>query len=260
MAIKGKKRSRGGRTRVAAAPRPVFVTPKKPLVQRIWFRTLVLAILVGTVAAAGFFFWQERRAAAEEEAAREDVARLGVAIETALIGAAQPAGQSLVVMPEIGQTLVEFQTGEIRERRVLRRVEDFEQTLRAADERLAAIQTERAQARQAITRMREGLAQYQGVVADIPGFLELEDEDEQRDAAIRLTTGLEEAGATFNTGWLIFLTLRSEVGLDQPAPEMDPVFPGTEPGLPPGFDPGMLPEDFDPEQLPDEIPQPEAEE
>lgn len=253
MAIKGKRRSRGGRARVAAPPRPVFVEPKKPLFRRLWFRTLLGAVLIGLMATAGFFFWQERQAAAEAEEAREDVARLGVHIEGALLGVAQQLGGQLIVLPEMGEALVQIQSGEARERRVRRQAEGWEEALRETDQSLAAIETDRGQIRQAIARLREGLGQFIALAGDIPEILDADDEDERRELAVELATRHQEASATISNGWLIYQGVRAEVGLEQQAPEMDP-------NVPPGF-PGIPPEGLDPELLPDDVgSEPSAEE
>lgn len=247
MAIKGKRRSRGGRARVAAPPRPVFVEPKEPVFRRLWFRTLVGAVLIGLVATAGFFFWQERKAAAEAEEAREDVARLGVRIEGALLGVSQQLGDQVVVLPEMGEALIQVQTGDARERRVRRQIEEWEAALRDADDALAAIETDRGQVRQVIARLREGLAQFLAVAADIPEALSVEDEEERQELVIELATRHQEASATINNAWLIYQGVRVEVGLEQPAPETDPNVPPGFPGVPPeGLDPNVIPGDAEP--------------
>lgn len=240
--------------RVSAPPRPVMVTPKKPLVRRLWFRALVVTVLVGAVATGGFFAWQERRAAAELEAAREEVARLGVQIDAALIqvGQQMPSGE-YAILPEMGQTMAELGSGEFRPRPILRQVEEWETALDDAGVSLGAIETDQAGGRQALARMREGLIQYRDVVSSLRDAVEEPRNAPRQEIIIDLQGRTQQAGETFNSGWLIYATLRAEVGLDAVPGGMDPgqLPPGVDPGqLPPGFDPGQLPPGFDPSQLP----------
>jgi hypothetical protein len=241
--------------RVSAPPRPVMVTPKKPLVRRLWFRALVVTFLVGAVATGGFFAWQERRAAAELEAAREDVARLGVEIEAAVLGVGQPMPTGeYAILPEMGQTLAEIGSGEFRPRRILRQVEEWEGALEDTEAALAAIETDQAGGRQALARMREGLGLYAGVVSSIPDALEETRDARRQEALVGLQTRALEGAETFSSGWQIYVTLRAEVGLDAVPGGMDPgqLPPDFDPTqLPPGFDPTQLPEGFDPTQLPE---------
>ncbi len=242
MAIKGKRRSRGGRSRAPAAPpKPKLVTPKKPLLRRTWVQATVLLILLGGIAGGALAGWRARRAAAEREELREAVARAGVRIETAVTQIGGQIGPgAFLVLPEMGQAISEIQTGEYRERRIRRDAEDWAARLTAAEAALAAIETDNRDLRRAIQSLRDGITLHAEVAADVPRALDLEGK-ERRTLLRDLQRRLQEAGGTFNRGWLIYLNERIDVGLEgEEAPQ-----PGVQTVFPPGFDPFAPPGDFE---------------
>lgn len=272
MAIKGKKRSRGGRAKArSAAPKPKLVEVKPPLAQRRWFRLAALAVVAAGVVTAGLLIWGEVQANREREAAQKAVARTGVAIENALIpvGEPIPGGGGVIVLTELSTTLQEIQSGEFKERQVLSRVEEWQGAVADAQEALDEIETDNNDLRRAIRAIREGLGLYTGVVNTVPDALDVE--GEERDARLaEIQAQLQTAAARVDSGWLIYRNERIDVGLDEglnagvdtqvppgfpPGGELPPGFPpGGE--VPPGFPPGgEVPPGFAPGE---EVPIPEA--
>ena len=241
MAIKGKKRSRGGKARArSAAPRPTLVQRKPPLRRRTWFRVTALAVLV--LAAGGITYWvlAERRSAAEAREAREEVGRVGALMEAAMTGVGQAIpGGGLVVLPELGQTVSQINTGDARPRRVERDAEAWEEALRGASAGLAEIRTDRGDLRRAITRIREGLELYLPIIRELPDLVRLE-RDERSENVAGLLDRLAAASGAVDSGWLIYRNDRVDVGLDQGQPGAQTELPpGMNPFAPPG--PGEVP-------------------
>lgn len=239
MAIKGKRRSRGGKGRArAAAPRPVMVQRKPPLVRRTWFRLTVLAVLVLAAAGITFGVVSARRQAAEEREAREEVQRVGALMEGALVGIGQAIpGGAPVILPELGQAVSGITTGDARPRRVERNAAEWEEGLTTGIERLAEIRTDRGDLRRAVAGVREGLELYLPIVREVPQVARLRGRRGE-EAATALLESLSAAGAAVSEGWGIYQQARQEVGLDAGAPQGQPQFPpGGQPQLPPGLDP-----------------------
>lgn len=250
MAIKGKKRSKGGRARArAAAPKPKLVEVKPPLAQRPWFRYTLLGLLVGVVALVAYLFWADYQADKRAEEERKAVARTGVAIENALIpvGEVAPGGTSVIILTELSTTLQEIQSGEFKESQVRSRVEEWLADIEGAQEGLDGVRTDNPDLRRAIRGLKEGLGLYTGVVNTVPDTLELE--VEEREARLtEIQIQLQEATSQVQSAWLIYQNERTDVGLNQGTPGMGtgvpPGFPpgGEIPGLPPGSDiPGLPP-------------------
>ena len=235
MAIKGKKRSRGGKARArSGAPRPTLVQRKPPLRRRTWFRATALLVLV--LAAGGITYWvlAERRAAAEERAAREEIQRVGALMEGAIVGIGGVAQHIPVILPELGQALSEITTGDARPRRVEQDAAEWEEGLEAASERLASIRTDRGDLRRAITGVRDGLDLYLPIARDLPDLTRLRG-DERAEAAAAVLGQMDAARAAVDAGWEIYRNARAEVGLEVGTPGVQPqIPPGGDPFAPPG--------------------------
>lgn len=236
MAIKGKRRSRGGKARArAGAPRPVLVQRKPPLARRTWFRVTAALVLVLAAAGIAFGVVVSRRNAAERQAAREEVQRVGALLEGSIVGIGGVApGGVPVILPELGQTVSQITTGDARPRRVARDAAGWEEGLQAAIEELGGITTDREDLRRAVTQVREGLELYLPIVRDVPEVARLRG-DERAEAAAKIQDGLAAAAAAVDSGWGVYRTARAEVGLS-----MGP--PGLQPQVPPGGDPFAPPE------------------
>ncbi|HEX6262103.1 MAG TPA: hypothetical protein VF097_04575 [Actinomycetota bacterium] len=240
MAIKGKKRSRGGRSRArAVAPRPTLVVPKKPFFQRTWVRWSLIGLLVLTVSGLAFGVIAARRAAAEREAAQNEVERVGEELERAVAPVAQVSGQSLVVLPQLGATLLDIQAGEARERRVRRQIARWEEDLAATRDDLGAIETDRRDLRRSIERISGGLEFFQVLLQGVPALLDEEQEARVAEATVALQGDLQTAAGTVQSGYLIYLNERVDVELDEGTPGLQTELPGNNPFGVPG--PGEVP-------------------
>ena len=240
MAIKGKRRSRGGRSRARTiAPRPTLVVPKKPFFQRTWVRVTMVVLLVLAVAGITLGVIAARRSAAEREAAQREVTRVGQAMEEALAPVAQIGGGTALILPELDSTIIEIQGGEARPRQVERRIAGWDEELRAAAEDLGAIETDRPALRQAIERIGGGLELYLALLEGVPALLELETRPEIEEAILALQPEFQAASGTVQSGYLIYLNERVDVGLDEGTPGFDTQIPGTNPFDLPG--PGEVP-------------------
>ena len=241
MAIKGKKRSRGGKARArSGAPRPTLVQRKPPLRRRTWFRATALVVLV--LAAGGITYWvlAERRAAAEERAAREEVGRVGALMETSMTGVGQVIpGGGLVVLPELGQAVSEITTGAARPRRVERDAAAWEESIRGALDRLRGIRTDRGDLRRSLERLQGGLGMYVPIIRELPKVVRLSG-DELAEAVAGLQDRLAAAAGAVESAWLIYRNDRVDVGLDEGTPGIQTELPpGMNPFAPPG--PGEVP-------------------
>lgn len=239
MAIKGKKRSRGGRSRAGVAPRPRLVVPKKPFLRRTWVRVTLVALLVLVVSGITFGVIVARRSAVEREAAQREVTRVGEAMEEALAPVAQIGGGTALILPELDPTIIEIQNGEARPRRVERLMARWEEDLGAAIEDLGAIETDRMGLRRAVERIGDGMEIYAVLIQGIPALLELETRPEIEEAILALQPEFQAAAGTVQSGYLIYLNERVDVGLDEGTPGFDTQIPGTNPFDLPG--PGEVP-------------------
>jgi hypothetical protein len=114
MAIKGKRRSRGGRT-VAAPPRPQLVVRRKPFWQRTWFW---IAVAVVAVAAIAFGVVMNMRANDREASKRRQLA--AVQNFSAAVQGEFPDDRSVVPpdliipFPTFRQTIDDLSSGDMR--------------------------------------------------------------------------------------------------------------------------------------------------
>lgn len=230
MAIKGKRRSRGGRSRArTVAPRPTLIVPKKPFFRRTWVRVSLGLLLVLAVSGITFGVIAARRAAVEREAAQQEVTRVGEEMEEALAPVAQVGTRSILPLPNLDPTIAEIQDGEARPGRVERLTAGWREDLRIALEDLQAIETDRRDLRRAIERIGEGLEMYAILIQGVPSLLELERQREIEEALLALQPELRAAVGTVQSGYLIYLNERVDVGLDEGTPGFDPQVPETNP-------------------------------
>lgn len=239
MAIKGKKRSRGGRSRArVVAPRPTLVVPKQPFFRRTWVRVALVALLVLAVSGITFGVILARREAAEREAAQREVTRVGEELEAALAPVAQFASDSVLLLPELEPTIAHIQGGTAPRRQVERRLGRWETQLRAVSEDLQAIETDRPDLRRSMARIEDGLDMYTVILRSVATLLELEQQRRIDNAVIALQPQLQTAASTVQSGFLIYLNERVDVGLEGRS-GITTELPGTNPLDIPG--PGEVP-------------------
>lgn len=143
MAIKGKRRARGGRP-VGAAPRPVIVLPRKPLLQRRGFRiglAVFLAAALGGGVAGGLL---ASRSGRQVEREREAVQQFSSLVEASLVGVGQSIGPSqFLPFPELLADVDGLRTEEVRPRKAIRDATTFADAARAAYTRIEEIDSSR---------------------------------------------------------------------------------------------------------------------
>jgi hypothetical protein len=115
MAIKGKGRSK--RRGVAAAPKPVYVQPKRPLLTRreVWIPALVIVVL-GTIAGVFLGLRSEHHHNQQKAlTARESsiVDRFGHTMDSDLAGVGQPFQTQFQAFPDLTTDVTKLQSGQL---------------------------------------------------------------------------------------------------------------------------------------------------
>ena len=265
MAIKGKKKSKGGSgtRRITTAPRPQIVVPKKPVMQRTWFRAILIGIVLAAVSVWAVLYLDERRDAQAAQEAQDEVRTTGALIEGAvgLVGSALPGGIGFQVLPDLGATLAEMQTfatfeepadegkdegdeptpgptptpepeepPKLNENRISEESEGWVTALGQADERLERISTTNRKLERVIQSIRDALEMFVPIAEAVPDALEL-DKKEMADEVTTLQTDLSAATSAFDSAMFEYQAIRQEVGLVDPAAGG---IPGGIPGIPTG--------------------------
>jgi hypothetical protein len=113
VAIKGKGRSK--RRGVAAAPKPVYVKPKRPLLGRRWFQVTVLSVIVvGAVAGvvtALLIKHHDNQIRARTAAEKSITQRFGTTVDTDLSGVGQPFQTEFSPFPTLSSDISQFEAG-----------------------------------------------------------------------------------------------------------------------------------------------------
>ena len=236
MAIKGKRRSRGGRTSIGAAPRPQFVVPKKPVFQRTGVRVfLILFVLAGLITGIVVGI-NVRNTNRKREEAQQDVKEFQVRVEAALTAKAigQTETTSVLILPELGQTISELQAGQIKKGQVKgtkAKLEIWNTDTKEAAEKIAVLDVGvseyQGDLNESKTLIRQSLIMYAGLAQSVSLALDLEGAPRET----LLQNILEQyptAATVFDTGWRALQTVRSELGIAEPI-----VPPGLQqPGVP----------------------------
>lgn len=247
MAIKGKPRSRGGGgRRVATAPRPQPVIPKKPLLRRTAVRITALVVLVAGIVTVVLVALASQRADDRRERQREAVASAGVRIEGAIEGVAQPQPPAgVLILPELGQAFGELQAENPKVGRLGKQSGTWAEDLEKAATEMGSITTQNADLREAKQDMQQGLQLFASIVRTFRVGVGLEEGD-RNDVLEPIGQQLTLAQSVFQAGWDGYQAVRREVGLPTPqtAPPpggLPPGVPGLPPGAPPGVPPGAPP-------------------
>ncbi|MFN2545053.1 MAG: hypothetical protein ABR600_10875 [Actinomycetota bacterium] len=115
MAIKGKGRSK--RRGVAAAPKPAFVQPKRPLLSRRGFQIGVLAALVvitlASITAALIVKHNDNKKQALEDTERSIVQKFGAAVDNGLSPIGQPFETTFTPFPSLSPDVGSLQSGDL---------------------------------------------------------------------------------------------------------------------------------------------------
>jgi hypothetical protein len=242
LAIKGKRRNRGGRTSIGAAPRPQFVVPKKPVFQRTGVRVfLILFVLAGLITGIVVGI-NVRNTNRKREEAQQDVKEFQIRVEAALTAKAigQTQSTSVLILPELGQTISELQAGQIKKgqlKATKAKLEIWNTDAKEAAEKIAVLDVGvseyQGDLNESKTLIRQSLLMYAGLAQSVSLALDLEGAPRET----LLQNILEQyptAATVFDTGWRALQTVRSDLGIAEPivpAGLQQPGFPGV-PAIP----------------------------
>lgn len=236
MAIKGKRRSRGGRTSVGAAPRPQYVVPKKPVFQRTGVRIfLILFVLAGIITGIVVGI-NVRNANRKRDEARQDVKEFQVRVEAALTakGIGQTGSTSPLILPELGQTLSELQGGQIKKGQVKEKqgqLQTWNADAKEAADKIALLDIGSSEYAEDLTTsrnlIRQSLIMYAGLAQSMSIAIDLE--GKPRESLVQnIVEQYSTAATVFDTGWRTLQGIRSDLGISEPI-----VPPGLQqPGVP----------------------------
>ena len=136
MAIKGKGKS-GKRRGVAAAPKPVYVQPKMPLLSRRGFRigalVMIAVVAIGSITAALVVKHNSNKEEALKKVETGIVRRFGAAMDNALSGVGQPFQTTFTPFPTFTTEVTDFQSGKLPAEKAEKKAETY-----AADAKAAA--------------------------------------------------------------------------------------------------------------------------
>jgi hypothetical protein len=243
LAIKGKRRSRGGRTSVGTAPRPQYVVPRKPLFKRTGVRVFLILIVLAGVITGLVVGLNVRDSNRRKEAAQQDVREFQIRVEAALTAEAvgQAQATSVLILPELGQTISELQAGQIKKGKVKEtreKLTKWNTDAKEAAEKVAVLDTGATEYAKDLSDTRgliqqslliyAGLAQSVGIALDLEG--------QPRETLIQnILEQYPTAATVFDSAWRRLQTIRTELEIPQAAG------PGALPGGIPGGVPGGVP-------------------
>ena len=244
MAIKGKRKgkARSGRT-VTAGPRPAYVPPKTPLLQRTGTKVLAVVLIQALLFAILIGFDVQSDADREQDA----IEQFTQLVEGALFqeGAAQPLPAGALVLPELGQTIPTLGTEEAKPKQIVEQTEGWSAIATSTAERVGQIQvspddldeTQRTALIDARSLMERGLLAY-GTLADLVGTAAKADGELQQELIAAVQKAFVLGGSIFDAGYSKLQTVRREAGLSVGSAPPGGA-PGGIPGLPGGGIPGL---------------------
>ncbi len=145
MAIKGKKKTKGRRPK-AAAPKPVVVTPKQPLVARRWFQVVVVALIVAGIAGGiGYGFGHQStldEQAADEAATTKALTTYKKDADAALRNVGYPTKEGFGILTKL-PTATAVRQGAVSDREVSGLAQSAIKEAKAANEGLNAIDVDK---------------------------------------------------------------------------------------------------------------------
>jgi hypothetical protein len=242
MAIKGKRRTRGGRASIGAPPRPQFVVPRKPVFQRTGVRVFLILFLLAGIITGIVVGINVRDTNRKKDEARRDVRELQVRLEAAITAEAigQTESTSPLILPELGQTVSELQGGQIKKGQVKEKkaqLETWSTDAKEAAEKIALLEVGTSEYNTELTDsknlIRQSLTMYAGLARSISIALDLEGKPRD-DLVQNILEQYPTAATVFDTGWRKLQTIRAELGISEPivpAGLQQPGFPGV-PAIP----------------------------
>ena len=261
MAIKGKRRSKGGSRTVAVPPRRPLVTPPTPLLKRTGVRVALSIMLLAVLGVLTWAILNARKEGREREAAQQTAVEYQTRVAAALgaKGVGQNTETSFIILPELGQVISGMQNDQVKAADVKPRIETWTKDTTEAATKIGALNVGSGETATELTQvsslLRQSLMLYVGMVKALGTAIELE--KPQRDAiAAALLEQIPAASSVFDVGWQQLQSLRSELGVPAPVPEAPAGggFPGgLVPGQPGAQIPGQVPGQM-PGQVPGQVP------
>lgn len=227
---------------MGAAPRPQFVVPRKPVFQRTGVRVFLILIVLAGLITGIVVGLNVRDTNRKQEAARQDVREFQIRVEAALTAKAvgQTQATSVLILPELGQTISELQAGQIKQgklKETREKLTAWNTNAKEAADKVAVLDTGASEYSKDLSETRSliqqslliyaGLAQSVGIALDLEG--------EPRETLIQNILEQYPTGATvFDSAWRQLQAIRTELEIPvavQP--------PGLQPGGLPGGVPGV---------------------
>ncbi|HYH27724.1 MAG TPA: hypothetical protein VEA19_02985 [Actinomycetota bacterium] len=224
MAIKGKRRSKGGSRTVAVPPRRPLVTPPTPLLKRTGVRVALSVMLLAVLGVLTWAILNARKEGREREAAQQTAVEYQTRVTAALSakGVGQNTGTSFVLLPEFSQVVSQIQNDQVKAADVKPKIEAWTKDTTEAATKIGAINLGSGETATSLSQvsnlLRQSLMLYVGMVKTLGTAVDLE--KPQRDAlATAVMEQIPAASAVFDTGWQQLQTLRSDLGVPAPVPE-----------------------------------------
>lgn len=227
MAIKGRRRARGTRRGVAAAPRPHLVIPKKPLFRRRSVQVTVALILLAGIAALVLVGQANQRRNRREAAEREDASSFGTFVEEALLtnGVGQPFLTSYLILPDLATAVGQLKEGQGNEKRLAEQARSWSEQASDAAATIAKLRPDLGELREARNLLRRSLEMYAGLADSVAVAAGLERKP-RRELVASLERQLAAAAEVFDIGWSKLTGVKARLEILEPAP----LAPGGIPG------------------------------
>ncbi|HEV8682491.1 MAG TPA: hypothetical protein VGS09_06935 [Actinomycetota bacterium] len=233
MAIKGKRRPRGTRRGIAAAPRPHLVIPSKPFFRRRGVQITLVVVLIALV--AGLVWWglARRRSARQLAAEREDASSFSTFVEEVLRRRAvgQPILTTYRILPDLEAAVGQLKAGQGDEKRLVEQAGTWSAAAASAAEDISALQPDLPELRETRNLMRRSLELYAGVADALAVAAQL-DGKPRKDLLASIEKQLTTASKVWGLSWIKLTTVKSRLDILPPAPFPGPLQPGQIPGVP----------------------------
>jgi hypothetical protein len=233
MAIKGKRRPRGTRRGIAAAPRPHLVIPKKPFFRRRGVQITVVVVLVALIAGLVWLGLARRRSARQVAAEREDASSFGTFVEEILRQRAvgQPILTTFRILPDLEAAVGQLKAGQGNEKRLVEQAGTWSAAAAGAAGDISALQPDLPELRETRNLMRRSLELYAGVADALAVAVQL-DGKPRKDLLASIEKQLTAASKVWGLSWIKLTTVKARLGILPPAPPPGPLQPGQIPGVP----------------------------
>jgi hypothetical protein len=222
--------------------------PRKPVFQRTGVRVFLILIVLAGLITGIVIGINVRNSNRKLDEARQDVKEFQVRVEAALTAKAigQTQSTSVLILPELGQTISELQAGQIKKGKVKEtrdKLVTWNTDAKAAAEKVSLLDAGASEYSKDLfevrTLVQQSLNMYAGLAGSVGVALDLEGKPREN----LLQSILEQyptAATVFDTGWRRLQTIRTELGIPLVAQPAGLTTPGGVPGGVPGV-PGGVP-------------------